>query len=257
MKLVGARLAATSGDVHRGDADPSPSERAIVDVLVDRSVRSCSRTAAPDPARTVSRITVGEGNPDAGRRRFDTLAAPHELEAERVRLRHRRPRARARQDCSPLVAEMDMVATPCAASDEGPVSQCPMDPTGREPRADRCPICGIAAAIEFVPAALELLETGSDGGHPADDDAHAGHSEGSIEWEDTMEEINRSTDRPTCDGTSTRETGKRNAGIDWAFTVGDASGDPSERDGLGPPDAPPLVHIHGAGRFPRALARGA
>ena len=74
-------------------------------------------------------------------------------------------------------------------------------------------------------------------------------AEGSIEWEDTMEEINRSTDpsnmRWVC---STANGRKRNAGIDWAFTVGDRVKIrlENEMDSDHPTHHP--FHIHGAGQ---------
>ena len=123
-----------------------------------------------------------------------------------------------------------------------------MDPQIVSVEPSRCPICGMKLLpIHLVPAALELLEAGA----PQEaHDEHGGHAEGSIEWEDTMEELNRSTTPETMRWFLVdRATGKRNAEIDWAFTVGDRVKIrlENEMDSDHPMHHP--FHIHGAGRF--------
>jgi len=99
-----------------------------------------------------------------------------------------------------------------------------------------------------VPAALEALAPATPDDHP--DHGRGGHAEGSIEWEDTMEEINRATDPSNMRWiVLDRATGARNAQIDWSFTVGDRVKIRlvNEMDSDHPMHHP--FHIHGAGRF--------
>ena len=116
MKLVGATAAATT-ETFIEETLIAPSERAIVDVLVDRSGEVVLEHRAPDRTYELGRITVGEGTPTPAAGAFDTLRRAPELEAERDRLR--RPRARARQD--PRARRRDGHGGDArAASDEGP-----------------------------------------------------------------------------------------------------------------------------------------
>jgi FtsP/CotA-like multicopper oxidase with cupredoxin domain len=134
---------------------------------------------------------------------------------------------------------------------------CPMDPEVVSVEPDRCPKCGMKLLpIEMVPAALELLassspETAPDSaaGQPHADAAH-GHAEGSIEWEDTMEEVNRMTNPSNMRWVLVdRRTGKRNSAIEWSFHLGDRAKIRlvNEMDSDHPMHHP--FHIHGAGRF--------
>jgi FtsP/CotA-like multicopper oxidase with cupredoxin domain len=103
--------------------------------------------------------------------------------------------------------------------------------------------------IEFVPAALERLHAPSGGNAGAP--GHAGdHVAGGIEWDDTMEAVNRQTTRGNMRWLLVdRQTGKSNAAIDWSFAVGDrvkirlVNGTDSDHP------MPHPFHIHGAGRF--------
>jgi FtsP/CotA-like multicopper oxidase with cupredoxin domain len=103
--------------------------------------------------------------------------------------------------------------------------------------------------IAMVPAALELL--GNDAKDPDDDGREAhGHAAGSIEWEDTMEDVNRVTNPANMRWFLVdRQTGQQNAGVDWTFTVGDRVKIRivNEMDSDHPMHHP--FHIHGAGRF--------
>jgi len=76
------------------------------------------------------------------------------------------------------------------------------------------------------------------------------HRVGSIEWEDTMEEVNRETTAADMRWMLVdRQTGKANAAIDWSFRVGDRVKIRLVNEmGSDHPMHHPF-HIHGAGRF--------
>jgi FtsP/CotA-like multicopper oxidase with cupredoxin domain len=103
--------------------------------------------------------------------------------------------------------------------------------------------------IAMVPAALELLQKDGNAEPDRNHEAH-GHAAGSIEWEDTMEEVNRATNPTNMRWLLVdRQTGQQNAGVDWTFTVGDRVKIRilNEMDSDHPMHHP--FHIHGAGRF--------
>jgi FtsP/CotA-like multicopper oxidase with cupredoxin domain/YHS domain-containing protein len=87
-------------------------------------------------------------------------------------------------------------------------------------------------------------------GSPAHHEGSGGHSVGSIEWEDTMQDVNRMTNVHNMSWMLIdRETGRRNGEIEWSFTVGDRVKIRllNEMDSDHPMHHP--FHIHGAGRF--------
>jgi FtsP/CotA-like multicopper oxidase with cupredoxin domain len=76
------------------------------------------------------------------------------------------------------------------------------------------------------------------------------HAAGSIEWDDTMEAVNRASTPATMRWMLVdRATGNVNAAIDWSFRVGDRVKIRlvNEMDSDHPMHHP--FHIHGAGRF--------
>ncbi len=255
LALPGARMKLVGGDSGRYEHETvveevliAPSERAIVDVLFDRPGEVLLEHRTPDRTYVMGRVDVAEaGTTSPAAAAFETLGSNPGLEAERARLDI--DLAREPDRVLALVAEMDMREPQVDERPEGsPRFACPMDPQIVSVEPSRCPVCGMKLLpIHLVPAALELLEAGE----PQDaHDEHGGHAEGSIEWEDTMEELNRSTTPETMRWfLLDRATGKRNAQIDWSFTVGDRVKIrlENEMDSDHPMHHP--FHIHGAGRF--------
>lgn len=255
LALPGARMKLIGGDSGRYEHETfveevliAPSERAIVDVLFDRAGEVALEHRTPDRTYVMGRIDVAEADaisPAAAA--FETLGSNPQLVAERARLQH--DLTREPDEVLALVAEMDMGEPVVDDRPEGsPRFACPMDPEIVSVEPSRCPVCGMKLLpIHLVPAALEMLE--ADASQEAHDE-HGGHAEGSIEWEDTMEELNRSTTPETMRWLLVdRATGKRNAEIDWTFTVGDRVKIRLENEMNSDHPMHHPFHIHGAGRF--------
>ena len=119
---------------------------------------------------------------------------------------------------------------------------CPMHPEVTDSEASSCPQCG----MKLVPA--DKVPGAGEDDHGGHEHAHD-HADG-LEWEDLMPEINRQTDTSNMIWQLIdKETGAENAGITWAFRVGDRIKIrlANEMDQDHPMHHP--FHIHGAGRF--------
>jgi FtsP/CotA-like multicopper oxidase with cupredoxin domain len=129
-----------------------------------------------------------------------------------------------------------------AAESEPASYACPMHPEVTDTEASSCPKCGMKlVAADKVPGAGESGAEGHEHGHD--------HADG-LEWEDLMPEINRQTNSENMIWQLIdKETGAENAGITWAFRVGDRIKIrlANEMDQDHPMHHP--FHIHGAGRF--------
>ena len=237
MKLVGG----DSGRVEHEELVESvvlaPSERAVVDVLVERPGELHLEHHTPDRTYRLATLTVSEDrvpSPAAGE--FKVLRHAPELAAERQQLDAWL--AAAPDKVLALVAQMDDPAAMPAGA--GPVTYaCPMHPEVTSNEPGRCPKCGMKLlatqapaatayacpmhpevtsdqpghcpkcgmkllAAESVPkpaAAADVAATDEHGGHAADHDHHGeGHGHGTadgIEWEDDMVEVNRLTTTAT------------------------------------------------------------
>jgi len=251
MKLVGGDSGRYERDGFVEDVIIAPSERAVVDVMFETAGDIPLEHVTPDHVYGIGRVDVGgETGPSSAAGSFRELGGNPALASEHARIAAEL--AREPDKVLALVAEMDMGET----HGSGAVRYaCPMDPEITSEEPDRCPKCGMKLLpIELVPAALEILDRA--GSSPEDNpepetshDEH-GHAAGTIEWEDTMEEINRQTTPSNMRWMLVdRQTEKSNAGIDWSFTVGDRVKIRilNEMDSDHPMHHP--IHFHGAGRF--------
>jgi FtsP/CotA-like multicopper oxidase with cupredoxin domain len=262
VTVPGARLKLVGGDSGRVEHQEfvsevllSPSERAVVDVLVDQPGELALEHHTPDRVYRLATITVSEDRaaPSPAARAFKVLRRAPELEAERQQLD--RWLAAPPDKVLALVAQMDDPAA--MPSDAGPVTYaCPMHPEVTSDQPGRCPKCGMKL---LATGTVAMPADGHDHGamdHGAMDHGAHGHLEmghgttDGIEWEDDMVEVNRMSTTATMHWKFLdRTTGADSPAIDWRFTVGDrvkirlvnemASDHPMHHP----------FHLHGAGRF--------
>jgi FtsP/CotA-like multicopper oxidase with cupredoxin domain len=158
VNLPGARMKLVGGDSGRYEREEfiegvvlAPSERSVVDVLVDQPGQLHLEHHTPDRTYRLARVTVSEdGRGSAAVRAFEVLRRAPELEAERQQLD--RWLAAPPDKVLALVAQMDDPAAMPAGA--GPVTYaCPMHPEVTSDEPGRCPKCGMKLLATQAPAA--------------------------------------------------------------------------------------------------------
>jgi FtsP/CotA-like multicopper oxidase with cupredoxin domain len=194
VTLPGARMKLVGGDSGRVEHQElvtevllAPSERAVVDVLVERPGELTLAHRTPDRTYPLATVAVaGEPVASTAAGEFQVLRRGPELEAERQQLD--RWLAAPPDKVLALVAQMDdPAAMPEGA---GPVTYaCPMHPEVTSQEPGRCPKCGMKLLATIV------ATSAPDGHDPAamDHSSHGHHDMGhgttdGIEWEDHIAE---------------------------------------------------------------------
>ena len=296
LTVLGARIKMVGGDSGRVEHQEfiesvvlAPSERSIVDVLVERPGELALEHHTPDRTYRLARVTVTEdGRGSAAAREFEQLRRAPELEAERQQLD--RWLAAPPDKVLALVAQMDDPAAMPAGA--GPVTYaCPMHPEVTSEEPGRCPKCGMKLLATAAPAGyvcpmhpevtsdtpghcpkcgMKLLAAASvpkpaaaaataamddHAGQAADHDHDGHHGEGhstadGIEWEDDMVEVNRLTTTATMHWRFLdRTSGADSPAIDWHFTVGERVKIRLVNEMDSDHPMHHPFHLHGAGRF--------
>jgi FtsP/CotA-like multicopper oxidase with cupredoxin domain len=155
VTLPGARMKLVGGDSGRVEHDElvervvlAPSERVVVDVLVESPGELALEHHSPNQTYRLAAITVTEGALSTAAHQFGQLRRAPELEAERAQLD--RWLAASPDKILALVAQMDdPAAMPEAA---GPVTYaCPMHPEVTSTEPGRCPKCGMKLLASQAP----------------------------------------------------------------------------------------------------------
>src|SRR5829696_6496284 len=156
LTVPGARMKLVGGDSGRVEHEEfvesvvlAPSERAVVDVLVDQPGELALEHHTPDRSYPLATITVnGERAAPSRAQEFEQLRRAPELEAERQQLD--RWLAAPPDKVLALVAQMDdPAALPAGA---GPVTYaCPMHPEVTSDEPGRCPKCGMKLLATQAP----------------------------------------------------------------------------------------------------------
>jgi FtsP/CotA-like multicopper oxidase with cupredoxin domain len=159
LTVPGARLKLVGGDSGRVEHEEfvegvvlAPSERAVVDVLVDSPGELTLEHHTPDRTYRLATVTVAEGRaaPSPATQEFQQLRRAPELEAERQQLD--RWLAAPPDKVLALVAQMDDPAAMPAGA--GPVVYaCPMHPEVTSQEPGRCPKCGMKLLATQAPVA--------------------------------------------------------------------------------------------------------
>ena len=241
MKLVGGDSGRVEREEFIDEVLLSPSERVIVDVLFDRPGEVVLENRTPDRTYELGHITVeGEAAGEAAAA-FDELRVDPELSAERERVQ-------ADIDREPdktlaFVSEMPILY----GSETSDASQyvCPMHPEVTASEQAACPKCG----MKLIPA--DQVPGAGEGDRPRARGSRArarprrrarmGRPDAGDQPPDQHDQHDLAAGR--------QGDGAENAGITWAFRVGDRVKIrlANEMDQEHPMHHP--FHIHGAGRF--------
>jgi FtsP/CotA-like multicopper oxidase with cupredoxin domain len=261
VRLPGARMKLVGGDGGRIEHEElidqvllAPSERAVVDVLVEQPGELVLQHQTPHRTYQLAHLHVQDqlGRRSSAAQFFELRTAP-ELAAERHQLEEWL--AAPPDKTLALVAQMDdPTAMPESA---GPVTYaCPMHPEVTSDQPGRCPKCGMK--LLAVEPDSQLLPDHHLATHHHDAGMHHNTATGDdaevrqqgIEWEDDMVEVNRLSTTATMHWRFLdRTAGVDSAAIDWRFTVGQRVKIRliNEMDSDHPMHHP--FHLHGAGRF--------
>ena len=230
LGVSGARLKLVGGDSGRYEHEElvdavmiAPSERAIVDVLVDRPGHVVLEQRTPDGTSTLATLVVGEGGASPSfADDFAELRVDPQLTAARSRL------------APHLERDPDKHLTFSGSMDMGDMDMGDMD--------------------------MGDMDMGSMHGHGAGAMTHHGmadHQPGpdaetgdGIEWTDTMPEMNVMSDRSNMQWKIIDlATGASNQDISWQFHVGDRVKIRLDNSAGSDHDMHHPFHLHGAGRF--------
>jgi FtsP/CotA-like multicopper oxidase with cupredoxin domain len=254
VAITGATLKLVGGDSGRYEREEfvesillSPSERAIVDVLLERSGTAVLEHRTPDHTSKLATFTVAD---DAASPSFldayRVLRTDPELEAERAGLAahlDRRP-----DKTLQLIGEMDMSGMDMGSMDMSGTDMGSMDMGVRHgSEAHEMQGQGMPQMSSHAdPAGMHHQGIGGESAHSM----HQAESDDGIEWEDTMPEMNVMSNLSNMVWkVIDTETGAANHEISWTLHVGDRVKIRLDNSAGSDHQMHHPFHIHGAGRF--------